>query len=350
MCPTPYQNHLFISYAHIDNKFVPEKTRGWIDLLHERLEIRLAQLLGTQPNIWRDKKLRGYDLFEEILVIELSRSAIFVSIVSPRYISADSCGEELKFIHEERNRRGPGDKSCVFKIVKTYVPLSDHPLCLRDLLGYEFYQRDEASGRGDEFDAEITPQGEKDKRYWSKFEDLVWDIHELIKILEKPDTTKTSGATIYLAETTSDLTKQRDKVKSELTQYGHIVLPDKPLPVEAFAFQSAVREYLRSSQLSVHLIGEHYGVIPEQETERSTVRLQEELAVERGDDAQFSRLIWMPPGLEPKDDRQKKFVVDLQTNFSSHNGSELLQVKLEDLKTIIQSKLAPKEKPVVVDT
>jgi hypothetical protein len=93
------------------------------------------------------------------------------------------------------------------------------------------------------------------------------------------------------------------------------------------------------------LIGEHYGIIPEMETERSIVRIQEELAVARGDDAHFSRLIWMPPGLQPKDERQKKFVVDLQNSFSSHNGSELLQVKLEDLKTIIQSKLDRKAHP-----
>lgn len=351
MCPTPYQNDLFISYAHIDNQFFSEKTKGWIDLLHERLEIRLAQLLGTPPNIWRDKKLRGYDQFEETLVIELSRTAIFVSIVSPRYVASDSCRDEVEFIAGETKRRDLGDKRCVFKIVKTYVPLTDHPLCLRDLLGYEFYERNEASGRVYEFDAEISAQGEKDKRYWNKFEDLAWDIHELVKLFDTQDQTpfKSSGATIYLAETTSDLAEQRDKVRRELTQYGHTVLPNKALPLEASAFQTAVRDYLRSSQLSVHLIGEHYGLIPEKETERSIVRLQQELAVERGDDAHFSRLIWMPPGLEPKDDRQKRFVVDLQTSFSSHNGSELLQVKLEDLKTIIQSKLAPKPKPTVVE-
>jgi hypothetical protein len=155
--------------------------------------------------------------------------------------------------------------------------------------------------------------------------------------------------TIYLAETTSDLSQERDKVKRELAQFGHIVLPDKPLPLEVNAFRESVSNYLENSQLSIHLIGEHYGIIPEMETERSIVRLQEELAVQRGDDAHFSRLIWMPPGLQPKDERQKKFVLDLQNSFSSHNGSELLQVKLEDLKTIIQSKLDRKAKPAPVE-
>src|SRR5262249_21503649 len=87
-----------------------------------------------------------------------------------------------------------------------------------------------------------------------------------------------------------------------------------------------------------------YGVIPEMETERSVVRMQQELAIERGDDAGFSRLIWLPPGLAPTDERQQKFLADLQNSFTSRNGSELLQIKLEDLKTIIQTKLTQKAK------
>jgi hypothetical protein len=116
--------------------------------------------------------------------------------------------------------------------------------------------------------------------------------------------------------------------------------------------QQAVRGYLERCRLSVHLIGENYGVIPEMETDRSIVRLQEALAVEHGDNAQFSRLIWMPPGLQPTDERQRKFIMDLQNSFTSNNGSELLQVKLEDLKTIIQTKLTQKPKlppPVIND-
>jgi hypothetical protein len=203
-----------------------------------------------------------------------------------------------------------------------------------------------------EFDHEISPKGEKDKRYWDKFEDLVWDIKELIKRLESPQSNRPpnpspSAATIYLAETTSDLSEERDKVKRELQQFGHVVLPDKALPLKVPALQAAVREYLECSRLSVHLIGEHYGIIPEMEPERSVVRLQQELAMERGDNGEFSRLIWMPPGLQPKDERQQKFVVDLQNSFTSHNGSELLQGKLEDLKTIIQTKLTQKPKPAV---
>ncbi|HEX6046147.1 MAG TPA: DUF4062 domain-containing protein [Pyrinomonadaceae bacterium] len=355
MGPSSFPNDLFISYAHIDNRTFPGGTKGWIDLLHERLEIRLAQLLGKPPNIWRDRRLRGFEVFDETIVIELERSAILLSVVSPRYIESDSCREEIEGFFRALNQRSAerlGDKSRVFRVVKTYVPFEQHPPELRDFLPYEFYERNEASGRVHEFDHEISAQGDKDKRYWNKFEDLAWDLHELIRFLESPTpvTETSSAATIYLAETTSDLSEERDKVRRELAQFGHVVLPDKALPLEVTAFRETVSNYLKNSQLSIHLIGKHYGIIPEMETERSIVRLQEELAVERGDDAQFSRLIWMPPGLQPQDERQQKFVSDLQNSFSSHNGSELLQVKLEDLKTIIQSKLERKAKPAAVES
>src|SRR5437764_5278513 len=207
------ENQLFISYAHIDNRFFTGGGRGWIDLLHERLEIRLAQLLGKPPKIWRDQRLRGYEEFDETIVIELSRAEILIAIVSPRYVESESCRSEIENFFRLADQRGSvqlGDKRRVVKVVKTYVPLEEHPPGLRDLLAYEFYERNEASGRIYEFDQEITAQG-KDKRYWNKFEDLAWDLHELIKYLEEPAPTNTSGTTIYLAETTSDLAEDRDK-------------------------------------------------------------------------------------------------------------------------------------------
>jgi hypothetical protein len=347
-----YKNHLFISYAHIDNARFTEIEKGWIDLLHEALNWRLPQLMGGPVKIWRDRKLGGNDVFNDTIIIEISNSALLVSVMSPGYLSSSFCRLELDNFFSAAGQSGGlriQDKHRVFKVAKTYVPLEEHPPELREMLGYEFYAVDKESGRFREYDNEIGPKGEKDKRYWEKFEDLAQDICLLLKRMSSEKNPQpemiSEGATIYLAETTLDLQEERDKVKRELLQHGHLVLPDKALPPDGPSLKQVVRDYLRRSRLSVHLIGDYYGTIPEMETECSVVRLQEELAVERGDDAQFSRLIWMPPGLQPKEPRQLKFVVDLQNSFSSHNGSELLQVKLEDLKTIIQTKLTQKPKP-----
>jgi hypothetical protein len=357
-----YEDEIFISYAHIDNEPLAEGQRGWVQLLDERLRKRLAQLLGEPAKIWRDPKLQGNDEFSEILVQKVAKVALLVSILSPRYLKSDWCLRELdEFCRNAASQGGltVSGKSRVFKVLKTFTPRQGHPPQLHGLLGYEFYEYDDISGRAREFSPEIDPN--RDPRYWEKLEDLAWDIKQQIERLrsseDEPSASSDSGeaqavdssaAAIYLAETTYDLTEQRDRIKRELLQRGHQVLPNKELPLRAPAIQEAIREYLKRSRLSVHLVGENYGIIPEMEAERSIVRLQQELAIERGDDTEFSRLIWMPPGLQPKDERQQKFVADLQNSFTSHNGSELLQVKLEDLKTIIQTKLTQKPKPARV--
>jgi hypothetical protein len=90
-------------------------------------------------------------------------------------------------------------------------------------------------------------------------------------------------------------------------------------------------------------MGAHYGIIPEMERRRSSVRIQLDLAAERCGDPNFSRLIWMPLGLKSDDERQQALIDELQR--SSQAGSDLLQIKLEDLKTVICAKLASKPKP-----
>ena len=144
-----FENQLFISYAHIDNEHFSGTSEGWIDLLHERLEIRLAQLLGKPLKIWRDRKLRGNDLFNDTIVIELARTAILISVITPRYIESPSCRSEVEDFSRLAASNGGlqiSDKHRVFKVVKTYVAFEEHPAVVRDLLGYEFFQRDQASG------------------------------------------------------------------------------------------------------------------------------------------------------------------------------------------------------------
>jgi hypothetical protein len=99
--------------------------------------------------------------------------------------------------------------------------------------------------------------------------------------------------------------------------------------------------------LSVHLIGESYGAIPDGEEERSVIRWQSEIAAAQTQkDPKFVRLIWMPPGLPAKPGRHAKLLEDLRTNLSA--GSELLETPIEDLKTRILEKLAPATAPAPV--
>ncbi len=339
-----FKYDFFISYAHADNELY-DAEQGWVDLLHERLSVRLHQLMGSRPTIWRDRKLQGNDEFGQTLIVELKQAALLLSILSPRYVQSDWCQREIREFYEHAEAHGGfrlEDKSRIFKVLKTPVELGEQPEMVRGLLGYPFYEIDSASGRAREF-SHHKEGTSYDMRYWQKLDDLAWDVKLLLERIKSqtssPAASTTSGKTIYLAETTSDLNEERDRIKRELIQHGHRVLPDQPLPYAA-QLRPEVESYLAQCQLAVHLIGARYGMVPEDEAQ-SIVELQHGLATTRVSQADFAQLIWLPPGLSATDERQQRFINELLNHTNLPKGAELLQNKLEDLKTIIHEKLNP---------
>jgi hypothetical protein len=343
-----FENDIFISYAHIDDQPLVEGEKGWVSCFHRALEIRLAQLLGRAAKIWRDPKLQGNDVYADRLVQSLPGVAILVSVVSPRYIKSEWCIRELQeFWNASSNTGGMrvGDKARVFKIVKTPVPVDRQPAEFQDVLGYEFFTVDPETGRARELSQ--TGDDESQRMYWARLDDLAHDIAELLENIE-PSGTATETHTgesieVYLAETSYDLRDERDVIKRELMDHDHIVLPDRPLPLVGPECEEAIREQLARCRLSIHLIGKNYGLVPEGVSD-SIVVMQNELAIERGAEGDFSRLLWLPPGLETEDERQLKFIDHLQTDVRIQEGADILQTSLEDFKTVIHQRLQPEVK------
>lgn len=364
----PYAHDIFISYAHIDDVSPFGQEKGWIDLLHERLSVLLAQALGYEPKIWRDgHNLQGNYELGGAIGEGITRSLLLVPIISPRYVQSDWCNREMEAFHScqaKLNVPGPGFHTRIFKVVKT--PLPDHlrklePAHIQNLIGYQFFAEDQSTGLLTEFSPDTT-----DKQYWRMLKRLVADLtRTLIELKHAPGsptaaTESTAGAPkpvananspsklVYLAATTSDLADERELVRDELRQRGYGVLPEQKLPLEEVKqTETSVRTDLQRCALSVHLVGTRYGSTPEDDP-RSVVRLQEELAAERATaDPTFLRLIWMPPGLatpalEITDERQKSFITQLQNRVTA--GGELLQNSIEELKSRIVEKLNPPPK------
>jgi hypothetical protein len=98
---------------------------------------------------------------------------------------------------------------------------------------------------------------------------------------------------------------------------------------------------LQRCRLSIHLIGERYGVVPEAAAQ-SVVELQNSLATAYSQqNTSFARLVWLPPGVHATDERQQAFLTALQNDPALQAGDDLLQTGLEELKTVIQDKLEP---------
>src|ERR1044071_3448439 len=91
-----FESDLLISYAHLDDQAVLEGPPRWVANLHRILEIRVGQLLGEKPLIWRDPRLQGNDYFADtILVEQVPKVAALLTVLSPRYVQSEWCNREL---------------------------------------------------------------------------------------------------------------------------------------------------------------------------------------------------------------------------------------------------------------
>jgi hypothetical protein len=183
-----------------------------------------------------------------------------------------------------------------------------------------------------------------------KLDDLAQDICSLLELLGAAGITDSSGEKItreavFLAETTIDVKEHREMIRRDLQQHGYAVLPAGGLPLVASEMVSSFREDLARCRLSIHLVGKNYGTIPEGSTE-SIPEIQSELAIDRVNQGNFSRLTWIPPGLHVDDNRQQKFIEQLRMDPRIQKGSDLLETPLEDLRTVIQDRLKQTAEPV----
>ncbi len=345
-------NDVFISYAHIDDQPLSEGQKGWITQFHRILEVRLGQLLGEKPNIWRDQKIQGNDIFDEKIMNAFKKAKVMVSIMSPRYMKSEWCLRELNEFYRSATEKSGikvGEKSRIFKVVKTPIDAEDIPEqippVLKSILGFEFFDFDQDTGRLVEYDEAFGERARQN--YFSRIYDLAYEICELIKKYNQgegsPPASRISNKhakTIYLATTASDIEAERDRIKRELVERGHCVLPENNLPLLGPDLEAYLRAILPKCDLSIHMIGVKYGLIPE-ESKQSVTDIQNQLAAELSKAENLERIIWIPPGLLAADDRQIDFIRRVNEDSSTQAGAEIIEESIDNLKGYILERLKP---------
>jgi len=336
-----FQEDAFISYAHLDDQPLIEGNPGWVANFHRVLQIRVGQFLGKEPHIWRDPELHGNDVFADTLSERLRKVAALVAVLSPRYIRSDWTLRELtEFSRAAELSTGIriGDKSRMFKVLKTPVPRDKHPPQLRGLLGYEFYNEDKETGRVRELDLMVSG-AEAQTEFVKRIDDLAIDICKLIEAIECGSVAE-DRPPVYLAEATRDLADAHDTIRRDLQDHAHSVVPPENLPAAQADLETYVRAQLSRCTMSIHLIGRNYGIVPEEWTE-SLPEIQYRLAADRAKECDFTCLVWISPGLEVSDERQRKFIGRLRADPCLQKGTELLETPLGDLRMLIYTRLEP---------
>ena len=163
----------FISYSHLDNRSLIEGHPGWITNLHRALELKVTQLLGKRPEIWRDPKLQGNDAFSLSILDRVRRAAVLITILSPCYINSEWTRKELVEFWKAAEAQGGvllHDKARIFKVLKTPVRRDMHPPELQPLLGYEFFEIDQDTKKVRELDEVFGNRAQIG--FWMKLDDL----------------------------------------------------------------------------------------------------------------------------------------------------------------------------------
>jgi serine/threonine protein kinase len=343
---------VLLTYAAIDDYPLAAGKPGWVSQLHRNLEVRMEQLSGEKVHVTRLPENAIPPEIECELLQHLPNAKVMISVLSPPFIKSDLCRREVERFWQgaaETGGRYLHEKARLLKALKTAVAVEQMPRELIDifspLFGFEFFEFDADTGRVREFDEAFGPVLKQ--RFFERVYDLAYDGCQVLGLLKHVRGQQVPSAApnryrqwVYLATTTSDVADERDRIKRELLERGHVVLPDAPLPTLARDVETVVANCLAKCTIAIHLLGKRYGVTPEDSSE-SIPAMQLRLTAERASGSALARLIWMP-GV-PDDARQRSFVLRVQEDPLLHQGADILEGNLNLLKKELIRRLAPPE-------
>ena len=320
--------------------------KGWIGNFHKFLTTLLSQI--------------GKDVPEVRLVTEtnfsstnMSEAGAILAVVTPNLSKNTDFVRALNEYGKTRRQNDQlvsGGVSSFFKILKSAYDPDTYFQEYVDLISYDFYLIDPMTGDPQEFTRFFGSDAERS--YWMKLVDMAYDLNQLFVNYKKGlvDEEKfPRDKTVYLASTGVDMVIQRDIIKRELMRHGYKVMPNHSLPKEVKSLDRMVRNDLDKCRMAIHMVGEDYGYKPKG-SELSVVDLQNRIAsehtyemVEHNKKAEqsemFSRLVWVSPDLKNVTERQKIFIEDLKSGAASLEEAEVLQITLQELKTIVREEL-----------
>lgn len=348
---------VFVSYAHNDND---PKEAGWITRFEENLKYYLKMRLGRVARIWRDKKLRGNDVFGDEITERFLQSRILISVLSPRYVESEWCMREISEFCTHAEQSGGlriDNQLRVFKIVLLPADQKELPEAVAGSLGYDFFVEKEGVTielDPDKFGKDFGPQ------YNFAVARLAQDATDMLKKLAARaapgGADHEAGATagpatetaipVYLAQCSHDRRSEHDQLITELKAHGCKVLPDRRLPTDVESeYCEQVQAELARCKLSIHLIGTSYGAVPDGPSRKSTVQLQNELTAERCKDGGFERLIWLPKDTKSDEQQQQQFIQLLKNDAEAQFGADLIEGNFEELKTELRARIKKLAEP-----
>ncbi len=342
---------IIVLFSESDNQPIEGGLKGWVSNFHKFLDTLLSQIIKGEAKI----TLMSEDNFDST---QLQNAAVIVPIVTSSLVNSGNAVSLVNQLSESWKKKDLLILDGICRVLKVHKgPFDDDPVlpALQDYISYDLFMVDPMTGEAMEFKRFFGNEAERS--YWMKLVDMAYDINQILNHLKKPTTKEEAQVagefprdkTVYLASTGVDMVIQRDVIRRELIRHGYRVLPNHTLPKEAKVLEFRVKEDLAKCRLSIHLVGEDYGYRPKG-SDLSVVDIQNRVASKHTyemvewnerqiEKEPFSRLIWVSPDLNNVSERQKIFIEDLKSDAAALEEAEVLQITLQELKSIIREEL-----------
>jgi hypothetical protein len=332
-----FENDVFISYCHKDNE--PLFERRWVSKFESDLKTLLEQNSGRTVRIWRDQKLKAADFFNQEILTQLGKSATLVPIITRNYFNSEFCGKEWRTFLSFGSLAGNTGR--MVKVAKNFVPSQEHPREFRETNQHSFFVQD-PDGQYRSFHLHPDPRYERE--YAAHVDDVAQELERLLVRMEGGDFTASGNETVFVAQTSSDLNLERDRICRLLQQRRCSVLPQTSFSgMTAPEIRDTVERDLAASRLAVLPIGARYGAIPELGGDASIVRIQLDVAADHRHNGTFSRLVWVPKGLEPAEPYQIALLQRIREVWAG-KPFEVLELLPHEFEDILADRLNLKSK------
>lgn len=177
---------------------------------------------------------------------------------------------------------------------------------------------------------------------WLKFLDISYKIKK--ELFKTDKNFKETKQNIFLAQTSNDQDQNRKVLIRELEHLGYNVLPHQNFPDDLVSFSEMVHENIQKSILSIHILGNSYTPI-NKSIEISGVELQNDIYIEVAEELinqkkNIHRLVWIPPNLKPKSEKQRLYIESFKRNIELLRNTEIIQAPVEVFKNIIKNTIS----------
>lgn len=243
-----FHQDIFISYAQVDNEpfFYNGQEIRWVSNFKKNLQARVNQILGRRDSlkIWIDlEDFAGNQAVTPTINVAVDKTAVLVTVLSHGYINSEWCKDEVRRFAASAHANGR-----LFVVHLADIPLDDRPEVMRDLIGFNFFDKDRK--------AELNPlSDEYNDTFFKLREKLAQKLIDMKQTLERGEARENEAPAILLAEVTQDLDDAHDALATYVEKLGYRVLPTKRYRRGAQEYQEMLDQDLAQAQLFVQLLG-----------------------------------------------------------------------------------------------